>query len=166
MRTVMHAIAWSCLAVLLASCGREAQAKRSDTTTVTTTEAPPETRLVVVSEAEASPPVISVAQDLIDHCVVYVPFGAGRGEFYMQVIWNMANQNVDDLRALCEEYGRTNPSGLANIDKAYRELEAFFNAFTTTIPLVPGATTTAPGLTVPACPAGSHLNQDGFCIAD
>ena len=79
--------------------------------------------------------ILAVPPDQIEHCVVYVPFGAQRGEFYMQVIWNMANQNLDDLRALCEEYGRTNPSGLANIDKAYRELEAFFNAYTTTVPL-------------------------------
>jgi hypothetical protein len=135
------------------------------------------TRLVVVSEPVRAP-VVTIAPELVAHCVDYVPFAAFTGNFYMKAIWDIANQNVDQLRVVCEEMGHTDPAGLQRISEEKKAVDRYFASFTTTTtpgiapappPAAPAAPATAPPPVAPpgapSCPAGSTLSPDGFCVA-
>ena len=155
---------WSCLGLLLGACGSEAGAERSDTTAIAA-----ETRLVVVS-TEPRPPVVTISPELIEDCVGYVPFAATQGNFYMHAIWDIAEQNLDKLRAVCEEMGHTDPAGLQRISEAKKDVDRFFASLTSTTvaaaaatPAPPSAAPTNPGGL--ACPEGSMMTPTGHCQA-
>jgi hypothetical protein len=158
-------LTWGCLGLLLGACGSEAGAERTATTT---TPASVETRLVVVSP-EANT-IVTIAPDLIERCVGYVPFAATHGNFYMHAIWEIAEENLDKLRAVCEEMGHTDPEGLQRISDEKQAVDRFFAALTSTtvagaaVPTSsPSGVVTIPG--APGCPAGSVMTGTGHCQA-
>jgi hypothetical protein len=104
------------------------------------------------TEAPAPPPTVAPA--LIDHCLEYVPFAAFTGNFYMQAIWNEANQDVAQLREVCEQMGHDDPDGLGRIATEHRAVQEFLAA----------ASKSAVAPVV--CAPGSVLGDDGFCVAD
>ena len=94
-----------------------------------------------------------VPQGLVDDCVEYVPFAAYTGNFYMQAIWDMANQDVSELRVVCEQMGRDDMPGLKRISAEQQAVARYLeNASKGTTPFV--------------CAPGSVLGDDGFCVAD
>jgi hypothetical protein len=169
-RALGSVVAVTALAMTAAACGRAAEANESATTTTTgATAVPVETRLVVVSEpGETTATAADVDATQIEQCVKYVPYAAEQGNPYMQMTWASANEDLAELRLVCEELGRTNPEALQNIADEQDRLDAFFNQFTTTVAGESPAPTSAPvpGSTVPVCPPGAHLSDDGFCVAD
>jgi hypothetical protein len=90
--------------------------------------------------------------DQVADCVRYVPFAAGTGNFYMQVIWNQANHSEARLRGICEEMADDDPAGLARISEEQQAVDRFFEAASQTT-------------VIPDCPPGSVLGADGFCQA-
>ena len=165
------------LLLLAAACGGdEAGAEKSTSSDATT---PVGTRLVVVSDPVRAP-VVTISPELVTHCMEYVPFAAFTGNFYMKAIWDIANQDVDQLRVVCEEMGHTDPAGLQRISDEKQAVDRYFASFTTTTtpgiapapaesvapaaPAVPAAPATAPSGS-PGCPAGSTLSPEGFCVA-
>jgi hypothetical protein len=168
------------LLLLVAACGGdEAGAERSTAPDATT---PVGTRLVVVSDPVRAT-LAPISPELVSHCVDYVPFAAYTGNFYMKAIWDIANQNVDQLRVVCEEMGHTDPAGLQRISDEKKAVDLYFASFTTTTaasvapaPAAPAPAAPAPAAPAPAapgvappgapgCAAGSTLSPDGFCVA-
>ena len=153
-------LTWSSLGLLLAACGDGAGAEQTSSTS-----APAETRLVVVS-SEARDPVTTIAPNLIEDCVGYVPFAANNGNFYMHAIWDIAEQNLDKLRVVCEEMGHTDPAGLGRISEEKQAVDRFFASLTSTTVAGTGGTPgaiTIPG--APGCPEGSVMTDTGHCQA-
>jgi len=152
---------WGCLALLLAACGKEAEAEKTATTD---SEVPVETRLVVVTNSTKEP-LATIAPELVTDCVGYVPFAADTGNFYMNAIWDIAERDLTKLAAVCEEIGHTDPEGLQRISDEKKAVDKFFEGFATatTVPgQAPPTATTVPGATE-ACGPGLTLGPTGFC---
>jgi hypothetical protein len=161
MRTV-SLVKLGCLVLLVAACGKDAEAERSATTE---SAVPKETRLVVVTNS-TNEPLDTIAPELVEDCVAYVPFAADTGNFFMNAIWDIAERDLAKLAVVCEEMGHTDPAGLQRISDERKAVDEFFASFTTTT--IPGAgaapdtaTTVPGGLT--ACEPGLTLGPTGFC---
>ena len=95
----------------------------------------------------------TVPQALVDDCVAYVPFAAYTGNFYMQAIWTQANQDVAQLRAICEQISRDDPAGLVRMSEEHQAVTRYLDA-------------ASKATVVPAqCAPGSQLGADGYCAA-
>lgn len=163
MRTV-SVLKWGCLALLLAGCGRDADAGKTATTE---SAVPKETRLVVVSNAPKEP-LATIAAELVTDCVAYVPFAADTGNFFMNAIWDIAERDLTKLADVCEEMGHTDPAGLQRISDERKAVDAYFASFsTTTVPGAVSATPTATATTVAGsmtvCEPGLAIGPTGFC---
>ena len=101
-----------------------------------------------VAEPDTAPESIIAAQ--VDDCVRYVPFAAGTGNFYMNVIWQQAGESVIELRRVCAQIATDDPAGLARISAEQQALDAFFAAVSQTT-------------TIPDCAPGSTVGDDGYC---
>jgi hypothetical protein len=141
--------------LLLGACGGDEAGATPDTED---SVAAPDTRHVVVTNSPKAP-VSTISPQLITHCVEYVPFAAFTGNFYMRAIWNIANQNVDTLRTVCEEMGHTDPAGLQRISDEKQAVDRYFASFTT----VPGAAPAAGAPGASGCVEGAVMTDTGHC---
>jgi len=173
MRTVSW-LRWGCLALLLASCAKSAGANQSLTTTTTVASAAPvETRLVTITTGPSTVPQETVPVELVDDCVVYVAYAAGQGDPYMSMLWNASGGDEAKVRVACEEqWYKTDdanadgvPDGQAELERMSqekKELDAFFNQFTTTTSAGTATGTTLAG--TPVCEPGMVLTTDFHCV--